>query len=165
MISKQEFLDSILKETRIIRHLYSKLPEGGLDYRPTPQQRSTLELLQYLSHFAGIEAAAIKQGQALNFESSMQEAYRMPVENFLSEMDKQDQAIIDVFNSLSEADMEKQADLFGRGQSRPIKVWLMETMFKSLVGYKMQFFLYLKACGISEISTPNLWRGEDAVKK
>jgi hypothetical protein len=50
IITKSELLASLQKEVRILLHLASKIDRSQLDYRPTPKQRSTLELLQYLSH-------------------------------------------------------------------------------------------------------------------
>ncbi|KND46720.1 MAG: hypothetical protein AB201_02690 [Parcubacteria bacterium C7867-006] len=49
MYTKDNFIKSLKNEVRIIKNLAKKIPEGTMDYRPTPVQRSTLELLQYLS--------------------------------------------------------------------------------------------------------------------
>jgi len=40
-IPKQQPLDCIRHETEILKHLPTKVPEGGHDYRSTPGQRST----------------------------------------------------------------------------------------------------------------------------
>ena len=50
ILTKSELLDSLQKEVRILLHLASKIDRAQLDYRPTPKQRSTLELLQYLTY-------------------------------------------------------------------------------------------------------------------
>src|SRR5205814_980033 len=52
MMTKEEFLDSCAHETRVIRHLAGKILPGGLDWKPTPVQRTTLELLRYLTSCA-----------------------------------------------------------------------------------------------------------------
>ncbi|MDR3502489.1 MAG: hypothetical protein P4L79_07885 [Legionella sp.] len=57
--------------------------------------------------------------------------------------------------------MAASVDLFGRGLSQPRALWFLNLILKSLTAYKMQLFLYLKACGIDNIGTSNLWRGED----
>ena len=49
MITKDQLASSMLRECDICLHLHTKLGPGTLDYRPTSGQRSTLELLQYLS--------------------------------------------------------------------------------------------------------------------
>ncbi|MDR3502488.1 MAG: hypothetical protein P4L79_07880 [Legionella sp.] len=88
MISKQQFLDSCLNEIRIIKHLYGKITPQMLIYRPSEKQRSMLELLQYISHFAEVEASAVYAGKAVDFQSSMKEAYQMPAEKFITRMDE-----------------------------------------------------------------------------
>lgn len=57
MYTKENFEKSFKNELRVIKHLATKIPEGKGDYRPSPSQRSTLELLQYLS---GVGSATMK---------------------------------------------------------------------------------------------------------
>jgi len=47
VLTKEELLASLRAEVRILLHLAGKVDPSKLDYRPTPKQRSTLELLQY----------------------------------------------------------------------------------------------------------------------
>ena len=49
VLTKSEFISQLQHEVHILLHLASKVDRNKLDYRPTPKQRSTLELLQYLS--------------------------------------------------------------------------------------------------------------------
>ena len=49
VLTKPELIASLQNEVRILLHLADKIEPGMLDYRPTPKQRSTLELLRYLS--------------------------------------------------------------------------------------------------------------------
>ena len=48
-ITKEQLVASLQNEVRILLHLVSKIDRSQLNYRPTPGQRSTLELLRYLS--------------------------------------------------------------------------------------------------------------------
>src|SRR5258708_23282840 len=48
-IDVQELIGSLQNEVRILLHLAAKIDRSQLDYRPTPAQRSTIELLRYLS--------------------------------------------------------------------------------------------------------------------
>ena len=162
MISKQQFLDSLLLDFKILSHLYQKITPKMLDYRPSPKQRSLLELLQYLSHFVSIEAQAIASGSAINdFQGAMAEAYQMPAEKFLEQMKKQEGLIKEVFDRLTEEQMHEEIDLFGRGRPQARSLWFLNLILKSLTAYKMQLFLYLKANGLHNLNTSNLWRGED----
>ena len=47
VLTKSELIASLQNEVRILLHLASKIDRAQLDYRPTPKQRSTLELLRY----------------------------------------------------------------------------------------------------------------------
>lgn len=45
-LTKTELIASLQNEVRILLHLASMVDRTKLDYRPTPKQRSTIELLQ-----------------------------------------------------------------------------------------------------------------------
>jgi hypothetical protein len=62
VLTKDELIDELLHELRILLHLVSKVDPAKLDYRPTPTQRSLLELLQYLTIFGPIHVRTIKAG-------------------------------------------------------------------------------------------------------
>ena len=49
VLTKDELIAALQKEVRILLHLVDKIDRAQLDYRPTSKQRSTLELLRYLS--------------------------------------------------------------------------------------------------------------------
>ena len=49
VLTKSELISSLQNEVRILLHLATKIDRAKLDYRPTAKQRSTLELMQYLS--------------------------------------------------------------------------------------------------------------------
>ena len=162
MISKQQFLDSALNEIRIIKHLYEKVTPEMLSYRPSDKQRTMLELLQYISHFAKLEASAVYSGKAMtHFQDEMKSAYQMPAEKFPQMMDAQAEELKNIFSKISDKELAAEVDLFGRGFSQPRALWFLNLILKSLTAYKMQLFLYLKACGVANIGTSNLWRGED----
>ena len=44
-LTKSELLTALQNEARILMHLIGKIDHSAIDYRPTPKQRSTLELL------------------------------------------------------------------------------------------------------------------------
>jgi len=49
VLTKAELIALPRKEVRLLLHLTTKIDPDMLDYRPTPKQRSTLELLRYLT--------------------------------------------------------------------------------------------------------------------
>ncbi len=62
VLTKEELISSLRREVRILVHLAGKVDKSKLDYRPTPKQRSTLELLQYMAIMGPTQLAVIKSG-------------------------------------------------------------------------------------------------------
>ena len=58
VFTKSELIASLQHEVHILLHLAGKIDRAMLDYRPTPKQRSTLELLKYLSYMMKPPAGA-----------------------------------------------------------------------------------------------------------
>src|SRR5262245_16992977 len=65
VLTKPELIGSLKHEVNILLHLAGKVDPAKADYRPTPKQRSTLELLQYLT-IMGPEL--VKAAQAGKFD-------------------------------------------------------------------------------------------------
>ena len=63
VLTKTELVDSLKNENRILLHLAGKVDRAKLDYRPSAKQRSTLELLQYLSFMGPAILDAAKGGK------------------------------------------------------------------------------------------------------
>ena len=64
MPTKADIISSIAKELRIITHLASRLQPQHLDYRFTPTQRSTQELLEYLAIIAETNVSQLINGRS-----------------------------------------------------------------------------------------------------
>ena len=63
VLTKQELLTALQNEVRILLHLIGKVEPRMLDYRPTPKQRSTIELLRYLACLGPLFLPALRTGQ------------------------------------------------------------------------------------------------------
>ena len=61
-LTKDEVIAQLQKEVQILLHLSSKLDRSMLDYRPTPKQRSAIELLRYLVNMGPVLVRSIKNG-------------------------------------------------------------------------------------------------------
>src|ERR1700733_2279260 len=62
VLTKDELIASLRNEVRILVHLAGKVDKSKLDYRPSPKQRSTLELLQYMAIMGPTQVSIIKTG-------------------------------------------------------------------------------------------------------
>lgn len=162
MINKDEFLQSVGQEIHIIKHLFTQIPEGGLSYRPTEGQRSTSELLQYLSHIGSTLTTGIKEGGITKFKEEQEKSMKLTPEEFVSAMDAQQKIIADVVSSLSDEEMNADITMFG--STGPRRLLLVNFVLKHLVAYRMQLFLYAKQAGNADMSTMDNWAGVSAKK-
>ena len=96
MITTQQYLDILGKEFRIIRHLAGKLKEEDMDFRPTPGQRSTLELLQYMSFLFDTCAESIVTGEN-NWSTRAEAAKSLVLADFDEAMGSQELAFHKMF--------------------------------------------------------------------
>lgn len=167
VLTKDELIDELLHELRILLHLVSKVDPAKLDYRPTPTQRSLLELLQYLTIFGPIHVRTIKAG-VLDMDvwrdtwrTEQAAAKRRNLEQVKDALNAQSALFVELLGSVSDADLRNEMEMFGNKASRGS--WLVWMVLCHYVAYRMQLFLYLKACGREELSTVNLWAGVDMV--
>ncbi len=156
MITTQQYFDLLGKEFQIIRHLAGKLKESDMDYRPTPGQRSTLELLQYISFLFDTSAEALVTGEN-NWGPRAEAAKSLTLADFDAAMGAQELAFHGLFKQLTAQQLSEEIDFWGVA---PRAVHFMNAV-KWAAAYKMQLFLYMKSIGYSELNTMNVWGGMD----
>ncbi|MHC4341844.1 MAG: hypothetical protein ACYSX0_16725 [Planctomycetota bacterium] len=159
MITKEQLLQSMRQETKIIQHLATKVPEGSYDYRPTPAQRSLLELMQYMTRMAIVPAAYTVRRSWEGAEELEAEAERVTPEIFSAEMDRQLAMLEKLFGSIDEEEAKTRAAAMPWGTPTTLGAGMMDMALKCMVAYRMQFFLYIKACGVADIGPAECWAG------
>lgn len=163
MYSKQDFINSFSNDIRIIKHLAGKIPADKADFRPTPGQRSVLELMQYLSSIGQPTCDAIFQGTTdvyKNYDGGKSTTF----ENFIEMLNKQEADVIAFMEKFTDEELSKVINLYGMGDKTK-GVYLVDTIGKWFPAYKMQLFLYMKQMGIENIGTSNVWGGMDMPAK
>ena len=163
--TKEELISSLRREVRILVHLAGKVDKSKLDYRPTPKQRSTLELLQYMAIMGPTQVAIIKSG-AFNraalgaaWGPADAAAKAMNFDQAISAIQKQSDEYARLLSGWTEADFRGEIDMFGTKSARGSL--LVSLVLSGHAAYRTQLFCYLKACGREELSTMNLWAGVD----
>ncbi|MDQ6719029.1 MAG: hypothetical protein M3Z17_11880 [Gemmatimonadota bacterium] len=161
MISKDQIAASMMFECDVAKHVHSKLTPQSYDYKPTAGQRTTLELLRYLSicGIAGIQS--LHQSNWKAFSTYTERASKMTAEEFPAAMDLQKQEIKAYFDSVTERDLETKDALLPIGGTQLLGQAILDLPFKWLPAYKLQLFLYAKATGTADIGTANAWMGMD----
>ena len=163
VLTKAELIASLQNEVRILLHLAGKIDRKQLDYRPSAKQRSTLELLRYLIVMGPILIRAAKAGafDGAAFQAAVAEATAMDFDQVLAAIQKQSATYAELLGGCSDADLRGEIDLFGTGKSSR-GAFITNLVLSGCAAYRMQLFLYLKACGREELNTMNLWAGVDA---
>jgi hypothetical protein len=161
MITKDQFAQSLARECDIAIHLFSKLSPEAYEYQPSPEQRTTVNLLRYLSVCASAGIRCIVEKDWKLFAEYRERVKDMPATEFPAAMERQKQEILDFFASITEEALGSQEGLMPGGATLPVGLAIMEGPLKWLAAYKMQLFLYAKATGATELKTSNLWRGVD----
>lgn len=161
MLDKNDLRDVILKECDICLHLFGKLPKGAESYRPTPGQRSTLELLRYLSHCGESGMRALLDGNWDAWKANEARASTMALAEFPASMERQKRTFVELFEKLTPEQFAKQEATMPAGEKLKLGRALLEGPVRWMTGYRMQLFLYAKAAGAKEIGTANCWMGID----
>ena len=162
VLTKEELITSLQNEVRILLHLASKVDRNQLDYRPTPKQRSTIELLRYLTIMGPSLIPAIKTGafDGAAFGAAQAAANAMDFDQVIAAIEKQSSDYAQQLGAFSDADFRSELDLFGKKASRGSHI--VYVVLCGHAAYRTQLFLYLKACGRDELNTMNLWGGVDS---
>jgi len=87
-------------------------------------------------------------------------AKAMNLEDVKDAIGKQSALFAELLGSCSDADLRAEIEMFGRRASRGSMI--VGLVLCHYAAYRMQSFLYLKACGREELNTMNLWAGMDA---
>ncbi len=160
MYTKQQLTEAMQNEFRIIKHLAEKIPADTEGYKPTENQRTTLELLQYLATVFIASAQAISTNDVGAFALFAERAQKTTLSNFAEMMHIQETELVALIQTLTDEDLQTVINLYNQGEKTK-GAYLVESLLKWSSAYKMQLFLYIKSSGNSTIGTPNLWGGVD----
>jgi len=163
VFSKAELIASLQNEVRILLHLASKIDRATLEYRPTPKQRSTIELLRYLSMMGPtiIQYAITNSTDGAIWTTAAAAADARDFDQTIAAIAAQKDAYATALGGLSDADFRAEVNSFDGGTiSRG--ALLVNLVLGGCVAYRTQLFVYLKACGREDLGTTNLWSGVDA---
>lgn len=165
VLSKGDLISMLDGEVRLLVHLVSKVEPAMLSYRPAHGQRSLLELLQYLTimppiHLRGAMASEFDQeawGKTWNAEETI--AHTLSLDEIRESIEGQRVLFDEVLGPCTDAQLRAEIEMFGRKASRASMI--VSLVLSHYAAYRMQLFLYLKACGRPELNTMNLWVGID----
>lgn len=160
MISKAQFIAKLQNEVRILKHLASKATTPELlNFRFSDKQRSTAEWLAYLANIglAGTKDIILDDGSV--WASFNADYENFDIANFEKILDANVTEMITILEGASDEKLAEQKTLFGTFTNT--RAAHMMGAYDWYVAYKTQVFLQLKAAGLTELTTMNLWAGAD----
>jgi len=161
VLTKSELESALQKEAGIIVHLAGKLDRAQLDYRPTPKQRSALELLRYLSYMGPQLILAAKSGfDPKNWQAATAAADAQGFDQVVATLAALPDTYSKLLATMSDSDFRREITGFD-GQKISAGAFIVSLVLGGHAAYRTQLFCYLKACGREELTTSNLWRGVD----
>ena len=163
VLTKDELLGTLQKEARILGHLADKVEPSMVDYRPTPKQRSSLELLRYMTIMGPQLIKAAKAGgfDVNSWTEASKAAEARDWKQTVAAIKAQGDEYTKLLGEMSDADFRGEMTGF---DGKPVSkgAFITEFVIGGHAAYRTQLFCYLKACGREELSTMNLWGGMDA---
>ena len=162
VLTKAELISLLQKEVRLLLHLTTKIDAAALDYRPTPKQRSTIELLRYLTT-SGPALVQYAKGQPMDADAiadATRVANSRDFDDTVAALAALSDQYAEQLADLSDDDLRGEI-MWVDGSSISRGLFLVNYVFGQAAQYRLQLFLYLKACGREELNTMNLWIGAD----
>jgi hypothetical protein len=160
VLTTSELVAQLQSDVRIFLHLAGKIEPRMIDYRPTPKQRSTLELVRYCSMMGPTLVDAIAGGSfdEAAWTEAEQAASARSLDQAIAAIAGHAATYAEQLGRLSDDDLRAEVDVFGKAsRGAHLVAWVLN----GCMAYRMQLFLYLKACGREELGTMNLWSGMD----
>ena len=159
MFDKAAFLASLKHEAKILKHLAAQLTPAHLDYRPTPAQRSTLELLRYLTIAGSAALEYAITGTWDHWEATEKRSADVDLASFPKAIDRQLKSIEKALAGYTDAKLRRARTRTFAGVEMTLGAGLVEMVLKQFTAYRMQLFLYAKSAGLAQLGTSDLWAG------
>ncbi len=166
VLTKDETIAALQNEVRLVLHLMSKIEPAMLDYRPSPKQRSLLELCRYFIPMAPVQLRFVidgnftMEGWIPAWTAQANAANAMNLDQVKAALAKQSAQFAEMLAPVPDQAFREEIQMFGNKATRGM--WIVRLPITHFAAYRMQLFIYLKACGLDQLNTMNLWAGVDA---
>jgi hypothetical protein len=161
VLTQSELIGALQHEVNVLQHLCTKIEPSMLDYRPTPKQRSTKELLQYLAVMGPVLVKSALSGgfQQDDWVARAQAAAGMNFDQLKASLATHADEYKKLLANQPDDVFRREVEMFGNKQT--VGAFIVSLVLGGAAAYRTQLFCYLKACGRDELGTANLWRGVD----
>jgi len=161
VLTQNELVGALQHEVKVLQHLCTKVDPAMLDYRPTPKQRSTKELLQYLAVMGPVLVKSAVSGgfQQDEWVTRSKAAAEMNFDQLVKSLGAHADEYQALLANQPDEVFRKNIEMFGNKTT--VGPLIVSLVLGGAAAYRTQLFCYLKACGRDELGTANLWRGVD----
>lgn len=161
VFTKAELVGAFTHEVHVLRHLITKIEGDAVDYRPTPTQRSSIELVRYLVVQGPVLVEAIRNGtfDRAAWGAAQAQASEADLAGLDATLAAQPAWFAEHIGAMTDDELRASIQLFGGPMSRGAH--LVTLVLANYTAYRTQLFCYLKLCGRDELNTANLWQGRD----
>ena len=161
VLTQNELIGALQHEVNILQHLCSKIESSMLTYRPTPKQRSTRELLDYLAVMGPVLVKSALAGGFVQDEwvARAKAASELSFDELVKALAAQADEYTQLLANEPDTTFRKEIEMFG-GKTT-VGSFIVSMVLGGAAAYRTQLFCYLKSCGREELGTANLWRGVD----
>ena len=162
VLTASELLGALRHEVRTLLHLAGKVDAASLDYRPTPKQRNTFELLRYLTIMGPrlVQDAMIGRFDPAAWTVEEKVANARSFDETVTAVAELAEHYETLLGAIPDEAMREGIEMFGQKSTRG--AFLVNLVLCGHAAYRTQLFCYLKACGRDELNTLNLWAGIDS---
>jgi len=162
MLTRDQLLDFFRYESRLLAFLGRKAQPEHLSFRPTPGQRSLLELMEYVASTGITSAMALVNGNWDHAKECQDRASGISSgEEFAQRVEAQEDKLIELIEGLSEEELATREVALPWGDKMTLGAALIAMPHTFMTAYRMQLFLYLKQAGLSHLTTYEAWAGVD----
>ena len=171
VLTKDETIAALQnEEVRLVLHLMSQIEPPMLDYRPSPKQRSLLELCRYFIPMAPVQLRRHNRrkihhgdvGSRLDRAEEANAANAMNLEEVKAAIARQPALFAELLAPCPRSGRFRERRSRCSGNKATRGMWIVRLPITHFAAYRMQLFMYLKACGLDQLNTMNLWAGVDA---
>ncbi len=157
---KQQLLQNIEREYKLLKQLIPLIEEQDLNFKPTDKVRTTLEIMQYLSTVGSTMLRWFLINDLTPQEFVKIRAYRntLTLADFSERLDKQFEEIKVYFDTFTEEELYTKEIELPWKEKMILGTAIINCPIKWLTTYRMELFMYLKINKGLEISTKEAWQ-------
>ena len=158
-MTKAALFAGLRQQNRCLIHLVGKLGPEHADFRFTPGQRSTIELLRYLcAQNLGFTDYAVSGGWG-RWDDLAGATAGLDLAAIPAALTRQQERVEAMLGPWTEERLATRQVPTWWGETVPMIDFLHATALRCTIGYTMQVFLQAKAAGLSGLGSGDLWQG------